>query len=138
MDSSQNSRQTCMCVELDSDFYYLIQKYAERSGLSALLVSRGAEALPLAKKVRPSLICLELDQGAATGAWEVLAHLKSDSETAGIPVILFSWLDQEEQALKAGANVYVNKPVMYVDFIHALEEAGIGTRPVDRLDNQKV
>jgi hypothetical protein len=46
-------------------------------------------------------------------------------------VILFSWLNEEEQALKAGANVYVKKPVMYVDFSDALAEAGI------RLENQK-
>ena len=129
MDSSPVKR-TCMCVELDSDFYYLIQKYAERSGLSALLVSRGAEALQLAKKVRPNLICLEPEQGADRSAWEVLAALKSDSETAAIPVILFSWLNEEEQALKAGADVYVKKPVMYVDFTGALEVAGI------RLENQ--
>jgi CheY-like chemotaxis protein len=120
-----------MCVELDSDFYYLIQKYAERSGLAALLVSQAAEALQLTKKVRPVVVCLELEQGADRTTWEVLAALKSDSETAGIPVILFSWLDEEDQALKAGANVYVKKPVMYVDFSESLAEAGI------RLENQK-
>jgi CheY-like chemotaxis protein len=131
MDPSQATNRTCMCVELDSDFYYLIQKYAERSGLAALLVSQGAEALQLTKKVRPAVVCLEPEQGADRTAWEVLTALKSDSETAGIPVILFSWLDEEEQALKAGASVYVKKPVMYVDFSEALAEAGV------RLENQR-
>jgi CheY-like chemotaxis protein len=131
MDPSQATNRTCMCVELDSDFYYLIQKYAERSGLAALLVSQGAEALQLTKKVRPVVVCLEPERGAEHTAWEVLAALKSDSETAAIPVILFSWLDEKEQALNAGASVYVKKPVMYVDFNDALAEAGI------RPENQK-
>jgi CheY-like chemotaxis protein len=131
MDPSQDTNRTCMCVDLDSDFYYLIQKYAERSGMAALLVSQGAKALPLTKKVRPMVICLENEQGADRTAWQVLAALKADSETASIPVILFSWLNDEEQALKSGATVYVKKPVMYVDFSEALAEAGI------RVENPK-
>jgi len=53
-------------------------------------------------------------------------------------VILFSWLNEEDQALRAGASVYVRKPVMYVDFVDALAVAGIRRpRPEKSESNEK-
>ena len=52
------------------------------------------------------------------------ADVKSGSQAAPIPIILFSWLEDEEKARAAGAAVYVRKPVMYVDFLDALAAAG--------------
>ena len=125
MDPSQVNKQTCMCVELDPDFYYLIQSYVERSGLCALHVGQASETLHLAKQIHPAVICLERDQHTNQRVREVLNALKTDKETAPIPIILFSWLDQEDPSSKTGADVYVKKPVMYVDFIDALAVVGI-------------
>jgi hypothetical protein len=51
-----------------------------------------------------------------------------------VPVVLFSWLNEEERALAEGVDVYVQKPVMYVDFLNALADAGIApdTQDVQR------
>lgn len=124
MSPRAESCPTCLCVELDPDFYYLIQSYAERSGLSAAHVERGPEALSAVHQSRPAVICLEPEHRADETAWEVLRMLKADAQAAPIPIILFSWLDEEEKARAAGAAVYVRKPVMYVDFLDALAAAG--------------
>lgn len=118
------SSPTCLCVELDPDFYYLIQSYAGRSGLRAAHVGRGVETLSAVHQIRPAVICLEPEHHADETAWEVLRALKADPLAAAIPVILFSWLEEEEKARVAGAAVYVRKPVMYVDFLDALAAAG--------------
>jgi CheY-like chemotaxis protein len=117
--------KTCMCVELDPDFFYLMQSFAERSGLRAMHVSRGQEAVQLARHERPTVVLLEADHPAEMSAWEVLRALKTDQVTCEIPVVLFSWVNEEEHAIEEGADVYVQKPVMYVDFIDALAVAGI-------------
>jgi DNA-binding response OmpR family regulator len=116
---------TCLCVELDPDFFYLIQSYAGRCGMRALHVPRGADALAVARQEKPTLICLEPEHHADQSPWEVLRNLKTQADTATVPVILFSWLDEEEKARQAGAAVYARKPVMYVDFLEALAQAGV-------------
>lgn len=116
--------RTCLCVELDPDFYYLIQSYAERSGLRAAHVARGPEVLAAVQQAAPAVICLEPEYRADESAWELVRLLKADPQAADIPIILFSWLDEEEKARAAGAAVYVRKPVMYVHFLNALAAAG--------------
>jgi CheY-like chemotaxis protein len=116
---------TCLCVALDPDFFYLIQSYAGRCGMRALHVARGGDALAMAKQEKPAVVCLEPEHHADRSAWEVLGALKAQAETQAIPVILFSWLEEEEKARASGAAVYVRKPVMYVDFLEALADAGV-------------
>jgi len=125
MEKSSSKNRTCMCMELDPDFFYLIQSYAERSGLCAVHVSRAVDFLSYMKQEHPVAVCLEPEQLVDRAAWDILRAIKADSETAGIPVILFSWLDEEDQALEAGADVYVKKPVMYGNFLDALTVAGV-------------
>ena len=125
MNPNATDVKMCMCVELDPDFFYLMQSFAERSGLRAVHVSRGQEAVQLAKHERPTVVFLEADHPAEMSAWEVLRAFKSDQATREIPVVLFSWVNEEEHAIEEGADVYVQKPVMYVDFIDALAVAGI-------------
>jgi putative two-component system response regulator len=117
--------KTCMCVDLDPDFFYLMQTFAERSGLRAVLVHRARQALEFARGQKPAVVFLEIDQPAEMSAWEVLRALKADQATQSIPVVIFSWVNEEEHALEEGADVYVQKPVMYADFIDALAVAGI-------------
>ena len=42
--------------------------------------------------------------------WAVLAALKSDAQTAGIPIIMVSMLDERERGLRMGADEYMLKP----------------------------
>lgn len=115
----------CICVELDADFFYLIQSYAERVGLHAVHINRGSDLFKAIHKENPVVILLETDHPGHVPAWEILKHLKENQSTKDIPVVLFSWLNEEEHALQAGADVYLLKPVMFVDFVDALSEAGV-------------
>jgi CheY-like chemotaxis protein len=130
---------TCMCVELDSDFFYLIRSFAERSGLRAEYINRGTDALAQARLSRPVVVFLEADHPSQHPAWNVLAGLKADPVTQEIPVVLFSWLDDEELALQKGADVYVRKPVMFADFLSALTTAGVctGTNSIDIANSKR-
>jgi len=114
-----------MCVGLDPDFFYLIQNYAQRSGLSAVHTNLTTDLLVCIKRERPVVLFMEPEQLVDRTAWKILRTIKADPEIAGIPVILFSWLDEEDQALEAGVDVFVKKPVMYANFLDALAVAGV-------------
>jgi DNA-binding response OmpR family regulator len=107
-----------MIVGVDSDFVYLMQYYAKKSGCQAVVSAPDSETLGLAKRRNPALIVLEADLADAVG-WEILRSLKSDQATQHIPVAVCSWLDDEESELAAEAAFYLQKPVLYGDFVAA-------------------
>jgi len=52
---------------------------------------------------------------------DMLQALRADRETCHIPVVGCSWLDEEASALAAGVNGYLQKPILYDDFLAVLE-----------------
>ena len=118
--------RTCLCIDLDADFYYLMQSYAQRSKF--LHLEANLEP-PLAQQ--PDVIFLEADNTVGQKSWDKLHALKDNAQTRQIPVILFSWLAVEARALEEGADVFLQKPVMYADLLDALALVGISSPQSD-------
>jgi len=116
---------TIMIVGDNADFSYLMQRYVRRGGHQMVVVGPDEDALELARHKKPSAIVLEADLPGAPG-WDILQALKSDQATRDIPVLICSWSDEEERGLMEGAAGYLRKPVLYEDFLVALE--GVGAR----------
>jgi CheY-like chemotaxis protein len=114
-----------MILGIDSDFTYLMQYYARKSGRQVVVSPPDTESLALAKQERPALIVLEADQPSALSR-EVLQTIKMDQATWDIPVVVCSWLDREANGLAESATYYLQKPVLYEDFVTALAEIGQG------------
>jgi DNA-binding response OmpR family regulator len=114
---------TVMIVGVDSDFTYLIQYYVHKSGRQVLISSPDQEALDCAKREKPAVIVLEADGSDAAG-WDVLRNLKADQATSHIPIVVCSWLDKGTSGLADRATCYLQKPILYGDFVAALENAG--------------
>jgi hypothetical protein len=115
----------CLCIELDADFFYLIRSYADRSGLRAEMLQRGKDAVEQVWIQQPAVLIFAIDHPGRDVAFTILDELKTDSKTLSIPVVVFSWMDDEESALERGADSFVRKPVMYADFLEALTSLGI-------------
>ena len=79
----------------------------------------GAQALELIRRVRPAAVVLDLKLPVIDG-WQVLAELKAAADTAGIPVIIASVVDERHRGLALGADVYLLKPVSRDDLVDAL------------------
>ncbi|MBN1780585.1 response regulator [bacterium] len=72
----------------------------------------GKKAIALAEKQRPDLILLDIMMPEING-FEVLSHLKSDSMTSQIPIMLISSIDDRESIVRGfreGAHDYITKP----------------------------
>ncbi len=114
-----------LCIALDADFYYLIRSYAQRSGMRTEYLPQGSESLTRAHELQPAVVFLEYDQPAEVSIWEIVSQLKSDPVVQNIPVVVFSWLEEEENALEKGVDIFVRKPIMYADFQEILVSLGI-------------
>lgn len=81
-------------------------------GYYPLQAKSGERACQIAKKAQPDLILLDIKMPGMDG-FETIKHLKEDADTASIPVIFISALNQIEDKVtgfKAGAVDYVSKP----------------------------
>ena len=84
----------------------------EEKGYEVLLADDGEQACRLAVTARPDLIVSDLAMPYRDG-FEVVRTLREDARSSGIPVILVSMRDREEDivyGLEHGADDYVVKP----------------------------
>ena len=89
------------------------QLLARRGGVELVQVGDGESALSTARAKRPDLVLLDLGLPDVTGD-TVLAQLRADPVTAGIPVVVVSAdaTDAQRQRLAAaGAAAYLTKPL---------------------------
>jgi len=98
-----------LVVEDDFAFARYLYELSHEKGFKALVTSRGASALALAREMKPSAITLDISLPDVDG-WRVLDRLKDDPATRHIPVYMISVADEPERALQQGALGFQSKP----------------------------
>jgi ammonium transporter, Amt family len=90
----------------------LLVRTLNAEGYNVRVATNGAEGLQLARKLKPMAITLDLMMPAVDG-WTVLTELKGDPETADIPVVVITIVDDRGRAAGAtlGASDFLTKPI---------------------------
>jgi DNA-binding response OmpR family regulator len=119
-----------LLVEDNPDDVEITQRALARSRVAnELHVARdGQEALDhlFGDSPRPDLILLDVNLPKANGI-EVLAKIRADAALTVIPVIMLTASDREEDIVRSytlGSNTYIQKPVQFQAFLHALDVLG--------------
>lgn len=100
-----------LVVDDEEDFLELTELFLEGDGVRILKARGACEALWHALRSSPDLIFLDLKLPGANG-FDILRALKSEPETASIPVFACSGaIDDGEQVLAAGFDAHFTKPV---------------------------
>jgi two-component system, cell cycle response regulator DivK len=116
--------KTILIAAVDPNITYLLQRYAEASGFRPVRAVEGNEMVQLAHRLHPDLIILEIEL-PETSTREAMQQLKDDPATQDIPVVVYSCYDEVPSSAADGAASYLQKSVMYSDFLAALEQAGV-------------
>src|SRR6202140_2912255 len=75
-----------------------------------IIAESGAEALEKEKQLRPDAIILDVLMANGNG-FETLVALRKQPETANIPIIILSIIDQKQVGFALGATDYLVKPI---------------------------
>ena len=84
-----------------------------------VMAESGVEAIKKAQQLRPDAITLDVLMPGSNG-FETLAALRKNSETANIPVIILSIVDQKQVGFALGAADYLIKPVRKPALLEAI------------------
>jgi len=98
-----------LVVDDDPSVRQLISRHLEQEGWKTVQASNATDALQLARESRPMLITLDIMMPDASGWW-VLEKLKEDPETAGIPVLVVTIVEDQRLVFALGASDYLGKP----------------------------
>jgi CheY-like chemotaxis protein len=109
-DAIQEGDRVVLIIEDDADLARTELEVARGRGFKGIVALRGDSGLALAHEFRPDAIILDMKLPVMDG-WTVLDHLKHHPETRHIPVHIVSGADGRQNALRAGAVAFVEKPV---------------------------
>ena len=100
---------TLLVVEDEPSYCRVLVDMARASGFKVVVTMRGAEALELARKHRPTAISLDIFLPDMLG-WTVLSQLKQDPATRHIPVQIITLDEDRQHGLARGAFSFITKP----------------------------
>jgi CheY-like chemotaxis protein len=102
----------------------LIQRYVADRALQVLAASDALSGLALAREMQPSVVLLDLMMPGMDG-WELLQRLRTTPETAHLPVIICSVINDPELAYSLGASYFLPKPITRETLAAALAQVGV-------------
>lgn len=113
-----------LVIEDNPDNMRLITYALQRAGYEVLQAASGEEGVPLAIKVRPYFIIMDINLPGIDGL-EATRQIRSSKADGTIPIIAitsFAMFGDRDKVIKAGCSAYFEKPIdplTIVDKIHA-------------------
>lgn len=115
---------TVLVIDDNEGLVNLLQRYLTDQNCRVAAATDGLVGLRLAQELRPNVIVLDVMMPGTHG-WEVLQRLRADRDTADIPVIICSVINNPDLAQALGASIFLAKPVRQHDILAALNRLQI-------------
>ncbi len=109
-DGAVTHSDVVLLVEDDATARDLMIRLFHKEGFETVIADNGADALRLARELRPTIITLDVIMPGMDG-WAVLNALKADPEVCDIPVIMVTIIDDQKTGYALGATEYITKPI---------------------------
>jgi len=113
-----------LIVEDDPDLVALVRRWLERDGHKVEHAPDGAAGLAALKRdPLPHLVLLDVMLPKVDG-FALLQSIRGEPRTRGLPVVMVTSFSRERDAARGrelGANDYVVKPLMELDFLKRIE-----------------
>jgi DNA-binding response OmpR family regulator len=108
--SDVENNHTVLVIDDDPTIHDLVRRFLNKQGFNVRTANSGEEGLRLAKLIKPEAITLDVMMPGMDG-WSVLTALKANPQTADIPVVMMTMVDDQNLGYALGAAEYLLKPV---------------------------
>lgn len=108
--SIPNPSSTVLIVDDNQALVNLLSRYLEVYNIQTHGLSDAQRALEFARTQTPRAIILDVMMPGVDG-WEILQHLRNMKETAHIPIVVCSVLNEPDLAYSLGATLFIQKPI---------------------------
>jgi PAS domain S-box-containing protein len=119
--ASRRDAKKILVVDDEEDVARLIKRQLERAGYQVILAQSGQEAIARALEFKPDLITMDIVMPGMSG-FEAIRQLREKPETADIPVVVLSVVQNEESSYRLGAVDYVDKPIEEEKLLEVVEK----------------
>ncbi|MTI23224.1 response regulator [Fulvivirga sp. RKSG066] len=118
-------RSKVLICDDEKDILQVVKIVLEKEGYEVATESAVINAVELVEKHRPDLILMDIWIPEIGGS-KAVKQLKSNPETAKVPVLLFSANNKIENiAEDSGADGYICKPFDVQDLVNGIAKAGV-------------
>ena len=122
--ANDNLNRSVLIVDDESMARTLLRLMLVRAGFNVSEAEDGYDALEKIRKNRPDIVLLDVMMPGMDG-FAVCETLRSNPETLSLPIIMLSAktdLDSINKGLRAGATVYLTKPISPEDLTRHVRE----------------
>ena len=109
-EADAHTQDVVLLIDDDAAQRDLLTRFLTREGFAVRVATDGQTGIGMARSLRPRAILLDVMMPEPDG-WSVLKMLKADPETAGIPVIMVTFVNEPALSQSLGATDFVPKPV---------------------------
>lgn len=112
---STTKAPTILLVEDTEDNRQMMRRLLEMSGYKVVEALNGREAIEAAFRVRPQIILMDLSLPFIDGL-AATRQIRSNADMDEVPIVAVSAHDSADfhhEALEAGCNAYITKPIDY-------------------------
>jgi PAS domain S-box-containing protein len=129
-------RRTILIVDDEAHIRELLKQELHEAGYGVREAADGREALAQIRRERPDLVILDVMM-PEMGGFDVAAVLKGDPQTADLPIIILSIVEDRERGYRLGVDRYLTKPIesgVILEEIERLLAQGVSHRKVMVVD----
>jgi two-component system, cell cycle response regulator DivK len=123
MDDKSDSRPTVLVVEDFEDNRFMMRRLLEMSGYRVVEAVNGNQAVDSAASERPDIILMDLSLPQLDGL-AATRRIRSHEDGRKVPIVAVSAHDSADfhaEALAAGCNEYVTKPIDFDQLVQLLD-----------------
>jgi signal transduction histidine kinase/CheY-like chemotaxis protein/GGDEF domain-containing protein len=122
---------TVVVVDDDPSVVYVMKALLMGRRIRCLTARTADEALALARRLRPKLVCIDIRMPEIDGL-RLAGILRHDPDTRRIPVLAVSSPEERDRAFRAGVSAFLGKPFEAGQFVALTESLIRGERAVRR------
>ena len=99
-----------LVIDDDETVHDMLYRLLSREGFLVEIADNGESGVNKALELKPDVIVLDVLMPGMDG-WDVLTRLKGNPETASIPVVMLTMVDDRSKGYTLGVTDYIYKPV---------------------------